>query len=52
MLARLPEDVGDFDQGVLHMGGNDLDVVLVEGDEFKFLHGRVPFPASQALLES
>jgi hypothetical protein len=28
------------------MGRNDLDVILVKGDEFEFLlHGRLPFPA-------
>ena len=36
MLAWLPEYVGDLDERVLHMGRDDLDVVLVEGDEFKF----------------
>jgi hypothetical protein len=46
MLPRLPEDIGDLDERVLHMGRDDADIVLIEGDEFKFLHGRVPFPAS------
>jgi hypothetical protein len=42
MLARLPEDIADFDKGVLHVGRNDLHVVLVEGNELEFLHGHVP----------
>ena len=46
MLARLPEDISDLDESVLHMGGNDLDIILVEGDELKFLQGRLPFSAS------
>ncbi len=31
--------VGDLDLGILEMGGNDLEVVLVEGDELDRLHG-------------
>ena len=43
--SRQPEDIGDLDERVLHVGRDDPDVVRVEGDEFEFFHGRVPFPA-------
>ena len=35
--------IGDLDLGILQMGGNDLEVVLVEGDELdRRLHGPAP----------
>ena len=39
---RPPENIGDSDEGVLYMGRNDFDVVLVKRDEFEFLHGSFP----------
>src|SRR5579863_1015445 len=44
-FARLPADIRGFDASILHMGGDDLDVVIVEGNELEFLHDRVLFPA-------
>ena len=32
-------------QSILHMGGDDLDVIIVEGNELEFLHDRVLFSA-------
>src|SRR6185312_11673277 len=46
VLARTPQDIADLDKGVLQMSGHDLDIVLVQGDELKFLHDRVPLIAS------
>jgi hypothetical protein len=41
VLARQPENVGDPDQGVLHMRRHHFNVILVEGDEFKFVNARI-----------
>ena len=40
IFARPPADVGDLEDGVLEMGGDDFDVVPVERDEFERIHGR------------
>src|SRR5579872_3547467 len=45
VLPRLPQDIPYLDEGILHMRGHDLDIVLVQGDELEFLHERVPFLA-------
>src|SRR5262249_37808872 len=39
LFLRSPDNVGDLDEGILEMGGDDLEVVPVEGDEFHRLHG-------------
>ena len=43
-------DVGDLDEGILQMGGDDLEVVLVEGDELHRLHGARSLPFDRILL--
>ena len=35
-----------FDQGVLQMGGDNREIVRVEGDEFHRLHGAGSLPSS------
>ena len=50
MLARLPENIGDLDQGVLHMGRHHFDVVLVERDELEFIHARFMFMRATSLI--
>ncbi len=42
LFLRAPDDVGDLDQGILQMGGDDLEVVRVEGNEFQRLHDALP----------
>src|SRR5262249_24645852 len=37
-FLRAPDDVGDLDERILQMGGDDLEVVLVKGDELHRLH--------------
>ena len=41
VLGRTPEDFADLDGRILQMGGNDLEIVPVEGDEFEKVHGNV-----------
>ena len=45
-FARTPKNVANLDEGVLQVSGHDLDIILIQGDELKFLHDRVPLPAS------
>ncbi len=44
LLLRTPDDVGDLDDGILQMGGDDLEVVPVEGNELHRLHGARSLP--------
>jgi hypothetical protein len=46
VFARTPKNVANLDEGVLQVSGHDLDIIFVQGDELKFLHDRVPLPAS------
>ena len=45
LLRRPPDDVADLDDGVLQMGRDDLDVVLVERNEFQRVHGQYEWVA-------
>jgi len=36
-----PDDVRDFDDGILQVGRDDFDIVLVERNELERLHGRL-----------
>ncbi len=42
VLVGAPTDVGDLEDRVLEVGGDDLDVVPVECDQFEWIHGRKP----------
>jgi hypothetical protein len=45
LFLRPPHDVGDFQHRVLQMRRNDCEVLAVEDDEFKVVHGRrAPLP--------
>ena len=41
--------VGDLDQGILQMGGDDLEVVPVEGDELQLVHDARSLPSDRIL---
>src|SRR5262249_40659927 len=38
-LPGSPVYIGDLDFGILEMGGDDLQILLVEGDELDAIHG-------------
>ena len=50
LLLRPPDHIGDLDQGILQMGGHDLEVVPVEGDELHLVHGARSLPSDRILL--
>jgi len=42
VLPRLPEDIGNPDEGVLDVRGHYFDIVAIEGDELEFIEGLLP----------
>src|SRR6202040_1112268 len=40
-----PDNIRDLDQGILQMGGYDLDIVSVEGNELQRLHDARSLPS-------
>src|SRR5712692_1488530 len=50
LFLPAPADIGHLDEGILQMGGDDLEVVPVEGDELHRLHDARSLPSFPGLM--
>jgi hypothetical protein len=39
LFLRPPDHVGHLHHGILHVGGDDLEILFIEGDELQWIHG-------------